>query len=417
MHRVRTSLPYFATNGWDAEVVAVDPDFVDFSLDPLLTLSLPPDIVVHKVKAFRKSYTSKIGLGSLALRSLFFYLRFVNDLLKAKHYDLIYFSTTQFPVCILGAYWKRRFNIPYVIDMQDPWYSDYYETRPAAERPPKYWFSSRLNKYLEPIAIKKTDGLVSVSDDYISKLKERYPQVRTVPSAVITFGAFRPEMAIADAHAELFPDLLQPGFVNIVYIGRGGADLYSAISPVFESLRRGLTASPEFFGKFKFYFIGTSYAPPGQGSPTILPLARQFGVETSVVELTDRISYYHALVTLKKADALFIPGSDDPQYTASKLYPYLLAEKPILAIFNQFSSAIEIINQSSEGNIVVAIGKANEPGNPVVDETLRAWAAQRFNAVRLLPGFDAYGSEELTTRQTILFNEALDYFETQNTGA
>src|SRR2546423_720214 len=106
MHRVRTSLPYFPANGWDAEAVVVDPDYVDMSLDPLLTHSLPPEIEVHKVKAFRKSYTSKIGLGSIALRSLFFYARLVNSLLKAKHYDLIYFSTTQFPVCILGAYWK-----------------------------------------------------------------------------------------------------------------------------------------------------------------------------------------------------------------------------------------------------------------------------------------------------------------------
>jgi len=254
MHRVRTSLPYFPANGWDAEVVTVDPGFVDMGLDPLLTLSLPQEIVLHKVKAFKKTITSKIGLGSVALRSLFFYARFVNDLLKTRHFDLIYFSTTQFPVCVLGAYWKRRFNIPYVIDMQDPWYSDYYENKPAAERPPKYWFSSRLNKYLEPLAIKKADGLVSVSENYIAKLKERYPQISLVPSAVITFGAFRPDLPIADAHKELFPDLLQPGFVNIVYIGRGGTDLSPAITAIFESLQQGLAVSPELFGKLKFYF-------------------------------------------------------------------------------------------------------------------------------------------------------------------
>jgi len=164
------------------------------------------------------------------------------------------------------------------------------------------------------------------------------------------------------------------------------------------------------------HFIGTSYAPPGQGTQTIAPLATQFGVEASIVELTDRISYYHTLITLKKADALFIPGSDDPQYTASKLYPYLLADKPILAIFNQYSSAIDIINQSSEGNTVFAIGKTHEPDGRGVYQTLSAWAARRFNTVKLLPGFDAYSAEHLTKQQTILFNEALAYFETKNTG-
>ena len=92
-------------------------------------------IKIHQVKAFNKKWTSKFGLGSIALRSLWFYRKKVNQLLKKGHFDLIYFSTTQFPVCILGASWKKRFQIPYVIDMQDPWFSDYYENKPKEQRP------------------------------------------------------------------------------------------------------------------------------------------------------------------------------------------------------------------------------------------------------------------------------------------
>lgn len=117
MQRVRTSLPYFEKYGWIPEIVCVDGKYTDMSKDPLLLESIPKRIKIHKVKAFSKKNTSKFGLGSLALRSLWFYKSNVNRLLQSEKFDLIYFSTTQFPVCILGNYWKKKFNIPYVIDI------------------------------------------------------------------------------------------------------------------------------------------------------------------------------------------------------------------------------------------------------------------------------------------------------------
>lgn len=345
MQRVRMSLPYFADLGWDVEVVTVAPEYSDLPQDELLLKTIPNSITVHYVKAFNKSLTSKIGLGSIALRALWFYKRKVDSILKNGQFDLIYFSTTQFPVCILGAYWKKRFGVPYVIDMQDPWHSDYYTGKPKKQRPPKYWFSYRLNKYLEPIAIRKTDGLISVSAAYIDQLKFRYPVIRNIPAAVITFSAFTPDLQIARDNRQQFTSLLSNEFINIVYIGRGGKDMHKAITPVFKAFKAALKNDPVRFSKIKFNFIGTSYAPAGQGVPTILPLAQQLGIESFVVEVARRISYYHTLLTLQQSNALFIPGSDDPQYTASKIFPYLLTGKPVLAIFNLASSAISIMKE------------------------------------------------------------------------
>jgi hypothetical protein len=345
MQRIRMSLPYFAANGWEAEVIMVDEQYADLPTDYLLLQSIPEQIRIHKVKALKKSITSKLGLGSIALRSLWFYRQKIKELLKTQSYDLIYFSTTQFPVCILGAYFKKRYGIAYVIDMQDPWFSDYYEDKPKAQRPPKYWFSYRLNKYLEPIAMNSVDGIISVSDNYISDLKNRYPLIKHIPSATITFGAFKPDMQIAEQNKNAFPNLLDSNYINVVYIGRGGADMHPAITPLFKALKAALDNGNEILKSLRFYFIGTSYAPNGQGKPSILPLARQLGVAESVFEITDRISYYHTLITLQQADALFIPGSDDPKYTASKIYPYLLTPKPLLAIFNKASSVINIMKE------------------------------------------------------------------------
>ncbi|HEY4198218.1 MAG TPA: glycosyltransferase [Mucilaginibacter sp.] len=417
MQRVRMSLPYFEEYGWNAEVVTVDEKYSDQVKDELLIQSVPGYIKVHKVKAFEKTWTSKFGLGSIALRSLWFFMQTVNQLLKKGKYDLIYFSTTQFPVCVLGSHWKRRFNIPYVIDMQDPWHSDYYQDKPKEQQPPKYWFSYRLNKYLEPIAMKQVDGLIGVSESYINNLKARYPEIRKIPQSTITFGAFEPDIKIAEDNQQQFTSLLQPGFINIVYTGRGGTDMHKAISPVFETIKTGLVDQPELFDKLKFYFIGTSYAPKGEGVPTILPLAKKYGVDGNVIEVTGRISYYHSLVTLQQADALFIPGSDDPQYTASKIYPYLLMQKPLLAIFNRNSNAVEVLNKCAENATVLTFGEGAANIMDGLSKILTQWANGIFSPIKLLKQFENYSASNLTGKQVELFNQAINYFETKNTNA
>ena len=406
MQRVRMSLPYFANNGWNVEVVMVDENYADIQIDPLLLQSVPNDIKIHKVKALNKRWTSKLGLGSIALRSLGFYRHQVNRLLKDGKFDLIYFSTTQFPVCILGAYWKKKFGIPYVIDMQDPWHSDYYQNKPRAQQPSKYWFSYRLNKYLEPIAIKNAGGLISVSEGYIDDLKNRYPSIKNRPSAVITFGAFEPDLSIARENQTEFVSLLDTRFINIVYTGRGGADMHKAIIPVFEALKNGLSDKENtFYSQLKFYFIGTSYAPAGQGKPTILPLAQQYGVANHVVEITDRISYYHTLLTLQQASALFIPGSDDPQYTASKIYPYLLTQKLLLAIFNGKSSAIPILREYGVKHVY--------DYETVTETNINDFFSELNNSDPEPPlynqeAINKYSAQQMTVNQCQLFNQVLN---------
>lgn len=402
MQRIRMSLPYFEKFGWNAEVVTVHQKHSDMMKDELLMQSIPVNIKIHYVGAFDRKWTSKLGLGSLALRSIHSYFHNVNQILKNQKFDLIYFSTTQFPVCILGAYWKRRFKIPYVIDMQDPWHSDYYQDKPKAQQPPKYWFSYRLNKYLEPIAMRHVDGLISVSGDYLKTLKARYPQISNIPSAVITFGAFKKDFEIAKNNQHLFNSPLRHNKINIVYIGRGGNDMHQAIAPVFETLRKGLDGSPELFKKLHFYFIGTSYAPAGRGEPTIWPMAKRHGVQDQVTEITDRISYYQTLYTLQQADALFIPGSDDPKYSASKIYPYLLTQKPLLAIFHQESNVVDIINKCVVGATLIKF--SDEHINRKLYQNLTAWANEMLPPIKHTAHIDVYNAENMTLKQTEVFN-------------
>jgi len=408
MQRIRMSLPFFKNFGWEAEVATVYEKNSKINQDHLLLESIPRNIKIYKVSAFNKKWTSKLGLGSLALRSFWFYFLKVNSLIKQNKYDLIYFSTTQFPVCILGAYWKHKFDIPFVIDMQDPWHSDFYQNKRKSERPSKYWFSSRLNKYLEPLAMKAVDGLISVSEAYIKTLECRYPHIRTIPTSTITFGAFEKDFGIAHKNSSLLKPAFQrmDGIIHLVYVGRGGNDMKDAIDILFLAFKKGLSTQPELFNKLRFHFIGTSYAPAGTGKPSIQPLATVLGISEYVEEQTDRISFYNSIKTLLEADALIVPGSNDHQYTASKIFPYILAKKPLLAIFHPKSSASDIIQECNAGTVVNLLEK--EKG---IEEIYRFLVELINNQLKQSKtnwvNFEPYSSENMTKKQCEVFDRVV----------
>ena len=407
MHRVRQSAWYFEGFGWKPTVVCVDEKFVEGVKEPLLLQSLPEGLEIVKVKAFAAKWTRKIGLGALALRSLFFYFKEVNNILKKETFDLVYFSTTQFPVLILGRYWKWRFKIPYIIDMQDPWHSSYYLGKPKNERPAKYWFSYTLNKYLEPIAMKGCDGLISVSEAYIVELRNRYANLISKPASVITFGAFAKDLEIADGLKNKSDFFENNSAKCIVYVGRGGFDMQPALTLIFSAFKKGLQEQPTVFKEFRFLFVGTSYAPKGKGIKTVEPIAEKEGILEYVSENTDRMPYFEGLALLQKAGLLFIPGSDDPAYTASKLYPYILSRKPIMGIFHQNSSAKSILEETKSGT-VCTLSETVETVYKTLSNQLDTIKANAYNNKTDWNVFRKYNADEMTEKQVELFNRVVN---------
>ena len=104
---------------------------------------------------------------------------------------------------------------------------------------------------------------------------------------------------------------------------------------------------------------------------TVQPLAEENGLQDVVVEHTDRIPYSQTLRCLLDADALIVPGSDDPGYTASKIYPYLLANKPCLAIFERRSSVCDLIVQC--GGAILARFGAGDASENLADVIDKQW--------------------------------------------
>ena len=396
MQRVRMSLPYFKSLGWEAEVVAVDPKFSEFNQEPLLSQTIPTDIKIHYVKALSKVRTMKFGLGSIAIRSLKFYHKKVSELLSTKSFDLVYFSTTQYPVCVLGSIWKRKFRIPYIIDVQDPWHTDYYKNKPRAERPKKYWFSYRLNKYLEPMAMKNCDGLISVSKTYLDELTSRYPQLEQIPKSVITFGYS--EIDQQTANKIIVQHDKNKGQFSLLYTGVLGSMMLRSLNVLFGALKQSLT----FKDKFELKFVGTSYAPGKTAKKTAEPVFKKYDLQSNITEETNRIGLLETIRSLQNADGLVIIGTDDPAYTASKIYPYLQSRKPILAILHPDSVAYHFLKTVSNAIVIKLSASLEETSQQISEYLQRVMLKQALHLNESI--FESFSAKRLTEKQVELFN-------------
>lgn len=407
MHRVRQSISYYKENGWSAEVVIVDPNLVEGFKDEILLKTLPDDIIIHKVSALKASLTRKFGLGSIAYRSMYFYWKFVNSLLEKSKYDLIFFSTTAFPICALGRIWKNKFNVPYIIDMQDPWRSDHYLSLPKNQRPPKFWLSYKLDSWLEKFSMKKVDGLMSVNEEYVNTLRGRYIELKDVPSKVIPFAAFKKDIEIAETISieNRFFKAKTNG-INIVYIGRGGKDMVISNTIFLKAIKRGVELHNEF-ENLKVYFIGTSYNPNGVGEETILPIAKDIGIESKVVEFTQRIPYFESLKVLSESTILFVPGSDNIGYTASKIYAYPWFNKPLITLFHSSSSVNDFMKDCNAGlSLMFDIDSEKEIINKIVDYIISSINLEYKSNVNWNK-FEKYTAQYQVKNQVELFNNVL----------
>jgi len=350
MQRVRMVIPYFAEYGIEAEVLAVHPDQVASPQDPWLEEGLPEDVPIHRVQAMSLKWSKIPSLGTLSLRAMRALRDAGDTILKDGNFDLIYFSTTQFATHLLGPHWKSKFKVPFLMDYQDPWVSDYYRTHPEVVPPGgrlKYGIADWLNRRNEPKVIQECSGYTSVSPAYPDQLTNRYEKLH-IPFAVLPFPGDTQDLDRVK-NATVGQKVFDPndGLIHWVYVGRGGGDMALAVRAIFQAIKdQGVPDT------LRLHFIGTSYAAAGQGLKTIEPLAADFGLEKVVQEHPDRIPYSETLRCLLDADGLIVPGSDDPAYTASKIYPYLLADKPMLAVFHEESSVTSLMRDVGGGSIV-----------------------------------------------------------------
>jgi hypothetical protein len=102
-------------------------------------------------------------------------------------------------------------------------------------------------------------------------------------------------------------------------------------------------------------------------------------VADRVTEVAPRIGYLDAVRVQTQASALLLLGSSEPHYTASKLFPALLSRRPLLALYHEQSTVVEMLRRAAPTARCVTYGETARAGDRVeaVYEALAALLEKR----------------------------------------
>ena len=219
---------------------------------------------------------------------------------------------------------------------------------------------------------------MAVSQGTIDGIVERIPAAARLPHGVIPLGFEPADFAALRARPEgarLFD--AADGFVHLCYVGTLLPTGAGTLRLLLRGLARARRDDPAAL-RLRLHFFGTSNQSDSNVH-RVLPIAHECGVADVVTEMPGRLDYLDALPVLMDASAILLLGSSERHYTASKLFPALLAKRPILALFHEASSVVSILRAAgSEPSVRIVTYGDGEAGDDRVGEVachLRALAA------------------------------------------
>ena len=347
-HRVRLLAPHLSDYGWEPTVLTVAEQDYESRLDPELASLVPSSLRVVRARALSPHLTRAVGLGDLGLRALPGLRRAAWDLLERDRFDAVFITIYPTYPAVLGPMIKRRFGIPFVLDYQDPWVGAWGRDVGGGANG-AVDFKSRstraIGERIEPRVLRAADGVTAVSSrTYEDALRRTGATPKEVAEIPIGWDAADGDALSRRGNApRLIPD---DGRVNICYAGTlpplGGDTLRA----VLLAARRVIERHPQLHDRLRFYFFGTS-SQTASTECRVMAYARECGLSDIVHEQPARLDYLDALAVLRQASALLLMGSSEAHYTASRIFPALLADRPTLAVYHEASTVVDIFSAAA----------------------------------------------------------------------
>ncbi|MCP4309293.1 MAG: glycosyltransferase family 4 protein [bacterium] len=347
VHRARHLAKHLPACGWAPTVLCVDESFHEEALDSGLASLVPDSVDILKVSALSARVSRRFGVGEISLRAWRPLRSALFGLLQTGQVDAVLITGSPFYPMLLAPAVRNRFKVPVILDFQDPWVS-----AGGAEQPriSKAGVSHRLATWFEPRVLGAADYVTSVSLRQNQGLVERYPWLDASRMAAIPIGGDPDDFDMLRQKPPTNPSVqLDPTKINLSYVGTFLPRAGTLMRELFRGLRALVDRRPGVAAQLQLNFIGTSNQPSGSGDTLVSSIAREEGVAAVVSETPARVPFLEALGLLVNSSGLLLIGSDEPHYTASKIYPALMSGRPYVSLFHADSSAHAILCSAGGG--------------------------------------------------------------------
>ncbi len=350
---------------------------------------------------FSKKKTKKISSGIISktnpslLEKLMLYVRgnffipdarvgwvkpsviFLKNYISKNPVDIVISTGPPHSLHLIGMNLNEELNLPWIADFRDPWTSIHYHK------------SLRLNKFskvkhhkLESKVLQSADAIVVTSPG----TKAEFEMMTRKPIHIITNG-FEISKKIVRT-----PDVS----FSIAHIG----SLLSNRNPeiLWKVLSKIASENKDFAKDFKIVLAGAV-------SEEVMASLEKFNLNENV-EMLGYVSHTEALQLQHNAQVLLLLEMDVPETRAiipGKLFEYLAAKRPIIALGPKGSDIEEIIDKTKCGKFFTYF---QEDG--LRNLILQYYQLYKNNSLEInSENIDRYSRRELTQRMASLINDML----------
>ena len=347
VHRARHLAKHLPTHGWRPIIIRTDEAHYTQRSDPALAKLVPDSVQQVRTGAIPAAIARMAGIGDIGLRAYFHLRRAIAATARHEHAEAVFITGSPFYPLLLAGWIKRRLRLPVVLDFQDPWGST--EGAPRA-RWTKSGLAHRQAVALEPHAVRHADFITSVSAIQNAQMADRYSWLAHENMAAIPIGGDPEDFNALRVNPPKDPQVvLDPAKINLSYVGTFLPRAEPLVRQFFRALRRIKETHPALAARLRVNFVGTSTQPNGTDLRIVMPIAEQEMVADLISETSQRVPFLEALSLLANSNGLLLIGSDEPHYTASKIYPALMSGRPYLSLFHAASSAHGILSAAGGG--------------------------------------------------------------------
>jgi hypothetical protein len=246
-----------------------------------------------------------------------------SEIIEQQRPDLIYASASPYTSLLVASRLSKKYGIPWFGELRDLWMDNHNIYRP--------WLRQKMEAILERSVLSSAKGLVSVSEQLVETLSNRYK----MPTKIIKNGYDESDYEdITQDFPEKNRNKIQISYMGSIYEGKQDP------SVIFEAIGK--------LGQEKKYFFINFY---GRYNKNIISLAQKYDIEDQI-KVHEVVNFKESLRIQKNSDILLLLTWDSPSdygvYTG-KFFEYLASKRPIIALGNVKNVALNYVAQNDIG--------------------------------------------------------------------